>query len=173
MSAAVALAVAIASISAATSAAPARLDLDVPVMSARAERCGQAAFAMVLRYYGADAAGLREADRAYDPKLRGSLITDLAAAARRAGFRAEVVTLTADSLVDLLRAGVPPILLYQTGPRPVTRPHYGVLRGWDAASDEFVLNDGGARPRITGRGELMRRWGTAGSLALVIRRGAP
>ncbi len=155
---------------AASPSAPARLDLAVPEVRAGGERCGQAAFAMVLRYYGAGAAGLREADQAYDPALRGSLITDLAAAARRAGFGAEVATLTSDSLVELLRAGIPPILLYQAGPGPVTRPHYGVVRGWDAARDAFILNDGGARPWVAGRRELTARWRTAGSQALVIRR---
>ena len=56
-----------------TPAAPPRLELDVPMVRAGAEHCGQAAYAMVLRYYRADSAGLREADRAYEPALRGSL----------------------------------------------------------------------------------------------------
>jgi ABC-type bacteriocin/lantibiotic exporter with double-glycine peptidase domain len=158
---------------AALAAAPVRLDLAVPLQQAARERCGQAALAMVLRFYGADSAAVHEADRAYDPVLRGSLITDLAAAGRRAGFRADIATLTGDSLVALLRAGVPPIVLYQSGPRPLTRPHYAVVRGWDAAAGEFVLNDGGALPRRTQRGEFEGRWRTAGSQALVIRPGQP
>ena len=78
--------------------------LEVPVVRQAPERCGQAALEMVLRFYGADAASLREGERAYDPALRGSLITDLAAAARRAGYEAEIATLAPDSLIALGRS---------------------------------------------------------------------
>ncbi len=109
-----------------------RTALDVPIVRQARERCGQAALAMVLRYYGAAPAALREVDGAYDPVLRGSLITDLAGAARRAGYEAAVATLTPDSLIGLLADGVPPILLYQNGSGPLTVRHFGVVTGWDA-----------------------------------------
>ena len=137
------------------------------------ERCGQAALEMVLRYYGADARALREGDRAYDPALRGSLITDLAAAARRAGYEAEIATLTPDSLIALLAAGVPPVVLYQHGRPPLTVPHFGVVTGWDPARRVFTLNDGGGVPRLVRRDDLARRWRTAGSQALIVRRRTP
>ena len=60
----------------------------------------QAALAMVLRYYGAAPAALREVDAVYDSVLRGS-DGGLGGAARRAGFEADVATLTPDSLIDL------------------------------------------------------------------------
>jgi hypothetical protein len=147
--------------------------LDVPIVEQTQERCGQAALAMVLRYYGAPPAALREVDGAYDPVLRGSLITDLAGAARRAGYEAAVATLTPDSLIDLLSDGVPPILLYQNGSGPVTFRHFGVVTGWDASHASFTLHDGGARPRVTGRGDLVKRWETAGSQALIVRQRVP
>ncbi len=146
--------------------------LDVPIVRQARERCGQAALEMVLRYYGAEGASLQEGERAYDPVLRGSLITDLAAAARRAGYAAEIATLTADSLIALLVEGVPPMVLYQTGRQPLTAPHFGVVTGWDPATGVFTLNDGGARPRLVRRDELAKRWRTAGSQALVVRRRA-
>ena len=147
--------------------------LDVPLVRQAPERCGQAALEMVLRFYGADAAALREGERAYDPALRGSLITDLAAAARRAGYEAEIATLAPDSLVALLAVGVPPVVLYQNGRGPLTVPHYGVVTGWDPAREVFTLNDGGAHPRVVGRKDLAKRWRTAGSQALIIRRREP
>lgn len=150
-----------------------QLALDVPIVKQAPERCGAAALEMVLRYYGADATAVREADRAYDPVLRGSLITDLAAAAERAGYAASVATLTPDSLVALLEAGVPPIVLYQSGRGPVSRRHFGVVTSWDAARGVFVLNEGGARPRATRRADLEKRWRTAGSQALIVRKRAP
>jgi len=146
------------------------IDLEVPIVKQTPERCGQAALEMVLRYYGADAAALREGDRAYDPALRGSLITDLAAAARRAGFEAVIAPLTPDSLIALLAAGVPPVVLYQNGRPPLTVSHFGVVTGWNPGRGAFTLNDGGASPRIVRRDDLAKRWRTAGSLALIIRR---
>lgn len=150
--------------------ADAATTLEVPVVKQARERCGQAALEMVLRYYGADAAALQEGERAYDPVLRGSLITDLAEAAGRAGYPARIATLTADSLVALLATGVPPIVLYQAGRRPLTRPHFGVLTGWDPARQVFTIHDGGSHPRTVSRDDLAHRWRTAGSLALVVRR---
>jgi ABC-type bacteriocin/lantibiotic exporter with double-glycine peptidase domain len=151
-------------------AAVVRAGLDVPIVVQTPERCGQAALEMVLRYYGADSAALHEADRAYDAVLHGSLITDLAAAARRAGYEATLATLAPDSLIALLVAGVPPIVLYQKGRAPLTAAHFGVVVGWDPARESFTLNDGGARPRALGRDDLAKRWRTAGSQALIIRR---
>lgn len=143
--------------------------LAVPLVRQSPEHCGQAALEMVLRYYGAGAEAIHEADQAYDPALHGSLITDLAAAARRAGFDAEVATLTPDSLVALLDSGVPPVVLYQSGRAPVTAPHFGVVTGWNPARDAFTLHDGGPAPRNMSRTDLQKRWRTAGSQALLIR----
>ena len=155
------------------SLSPAGTVLEVPVVRQARERCGQAALQMVLRYYGADSAALHEGDSAYDPVLRGSLITDLAAAARRAGYVAEIATLTPDSLIALLAARVPPVVLYQNGRPPLTVPHFGVVTGWDPAREVFTLNDGGAGPRVVRRSDLAKRWRTAGSQALIVRRRAP
>ena len=125
---------------------------------------------MVLLYYGAGSAAGPTAARAYDPVLRGSLITTLAASARSLGFDAEVEKPPADSLVTLLEAGVPPILLYGRGIGPVSRLHYGVVVGWDPERREFLLQDGGARPRRMRPSALEGPWRSAGGLALVVRR---
>jgi hypothetical protein len=163
------------------SSAPARLfarraswtALDVPIVSQSRERCGAAALTMVLRYYGAGPTALREVDVAYDPALRGSLITDLAGAARRAGFEAAIATLMSDSLIQLLSDGVPPILLYQNGRGPLTVGHFGVVTAWDASRSSFTLHDGTARPRVTSLDDLVKRWETAGSQALIVRQREP
>jgi len=147
----------------------ARISVDVPIVVQAPERCGQAALEMVLRHYGADSAAVAETGRAYDPVLRGSLITDLAAAARRAGYDAVVATLAADSLVALLGSGVPPIVLYQNGRGPLTVRHFGVVTGWDPARRTFALHEGRKHPRVMSRSDLTKRWRTAGSQALVVR----
>ena len=150
-----------------------RVALDVPIVTQERERCGPAALAMVLGYYHADSAAVREAERAYDPVLRGSLITELAAAARRAGFDAFVATLTPDSLIGLVQGGVPPIVLYQNGPAPLTRPHFGVVIAWDPARDSFTLLDGRDTPVEMRADRWVKRWRPAGSQALVVRRRSP
>jgi len=147
--------------------------LDIPIIEQTPGRCGQAALEMVLEYYGADSSALRQVDGAYDPALRGSLITDLAGAARRGGYDAAIATLTPDSLIALLGEGVPPIVLYQNGRGPLTVRHYAVVAGWDPARGAFILHDGGAHPRVSRMNDLSKRWRTAGSQALIIRRLAP
>jgi ABC-type bacteriocin/lantibiotic exporter with double-glycine peptidase domain len=134
------------------------------------ERCGPAALAMVLSYWGADSATAARAHEAYDPSLRGSLITDLAATARRAGFAARVATLSEDSLLVLLTEGTPPVLLYHRGVGPVARRHYGVLVGWEAERSDWIVHDGGATARRIDAGDLRRRWRSAGSKALLVWR---
>lgn len=147
--------------------------LAVPIVEQAPERCGEAALEMVLLYYGAAPGVLGGTDGAYDAALHGSLITDLAAAARRAGYEATIATLTPESLIALVVAGVPPIVLYQNGPALLTVTHFGVVTGWDSKRESFTLNDGGPRPRTLHRADLEKRWRTAGSLALIVRRGQP
>ena len=153
------------------SSAPVRLD--VPAIPQARERCGPAALGMVLRCYGAGPEAIAEADRAYDPALRGSLITDLAACARRAGFAAEVVTLAPDSLAACLGRGVPPILLVRNGVGPVTLPHDAVVIGWDPARRRYAVNDGGRTTRTMGVEDLVRRWRGGDFRALLVHRAPP
>ena len=153
--------------------APGALRIPVPVIRQAPERCGPAALAMVLRYYGGAPSALEEAERAYDPVLKGSLITDLAAAARRAGFAASVERLPEDSLIALLGGGVPPILLYHRGLGAISVGHFGVVVGWDPERRRYALNDGSGVTRTISREDLMRRWRAAGALALVVRPAGP
>jgi len=155
------------------SPASAGIELAVPIVVQRPERCGPAALAMVLRFHGATAEQVALADSAYDPALRGALITDLAASARRAGFDARVEQLNEDSLVTLLHQKHPPILLYRRGIGPMSPQHYGVLVGWDRNRGRWILHDGGRTPHLMSRRDLAARWTAAGSEALVVRPIAP
>src|SRR5262245_52055935 len=150
-----------------------RIELEVPIVEQRPERCGPAALEMVLRFHGATPAQVALADSAYDPVLRGALITDLAAWARRAGFEARVARLPEDSLVALLHEGLPPVLLYTRGIGPLTRQHYGVLVGWDGERQQWTLHDGRNAPRHMNRRDLASRWSAAGCEALVVRPHSP
>jgi ABC-type bacteriocin/lantibiotic exporter with double-glycine peptidase domain len=153
----------------AVGATPGAVRLDVPVVRQAPERCGPAALEMVLAFYGADSTARAAANGAYDPVLRGTLITDLARVARQAGYGAEVETLDAERVAALLREGIPPILLYDRGIGPVVRKHFGVVVGWDPGRREITLLDGGAKPRRVARDDLVRRWEPAGRLGLIVR----
>jgi hypothetical protein len=143
--------------------------LNVPLVEQAPERCGQAALAMVLRYYGAAPAALRQVEGTDDPAGPGSLIGELAGAARRAGYEAAVATLTPDSLIDLLNDGVPPILLCRNGSGLVTPGSFAVVTEWDASRASFTLQDGTARRRVMRRQDLLEQWESAGSQALIVR----
>jgi len=143
--------------------------LPVPIVAQAPERCGPAALTMVLRYYGAPDTAVAEAERAYDPVLHGTLITDLAAAARRAGFDAVISTPSEDSLRALLTQRVPPVLLYLRGVGPMVRQHYGVLVGWDPDREHVIVHEGGPTAQRISAGGLLRRWRAAGGQALVVR----
>ena len=145
------------------------IHLDVPVLRQSPGHCGPNALTMVLRFYGASSAAVGEADGAYDPALRGALITDLAAAARRAGYAAEIATPDADGLRGWLASGVPPILLVNGGAGPVARLHYLVVAGWEPAPARWVVLDGGATPRRMGEAELARRRRGSDDRALIVR----
>jgi ABC-type bacteriocin/lantibiotic exporter with double-glycine peptidase domain len=147
--------------------------LNVPLVERAPEQCGQAALSMVLRYYGAAPAALREVEGAQGSAGPASLIGELAGAARRAGYEAAVATLTPDSLIDLLNDGVPPILLYRNGSGPATRGSFAVVTEWDASEASFTLQDGTARRRVMRRGDLEKEWKGAGSQALIVREPAP
>ena len=146
-----------------------KIELAVPIVEQRPERCGPAALAMVLRFHGGTSQQVALADSAYDPALRGALITDLAACARRAGFDARVERMNEDSLLTLLGRGLPPVLLYRRGIGPLSPQHYGVLVGWDPERGRWILHDGARTPHRMSRRELAARWAAAGSEALVVR----
>ena len=144
--------------------------IEVPIVRQSPERCGPAALTMVMLAYGADSGATSAADRAYDPALHGALITELASAARGAGYPAEIRRYSDSLLVAALAAGVPPIVLYQHGSGVVTTPHYGVVVAWDPASGDYTLHDGGAKPRRIGRADLAARARVAGDRVLIVRR---
>ena len=58
-------------------AAGGAIRLDVPAFGGAPQHCGPTAFRMVMAYYGASDSVSREGERAYDPALKGALVTDL------------------------------------------------------------------------------------------------
>ncbi len=144
--------------------------LDVPVVLRTADRSGPASLAMVIGYYGADSLVQRRTDEAFDAKVGGVAIKDLAATAARLGYHARVATPGIDSLATFLRLGVPPIICVD--PRPgVTAPsRYYVISRWDTLGNRYFARDGGVRMREVPIPLLESLWGSGGRALIVMRR---
>jgi len=103
--------------------------------------------------------------------LKGALITDLAVAARRRGFAAEVADLDLPRLRDQISAGVPVILLVDLGVWSWSRPHYLVAYGW--THEGVVAHSGREQAKVIPFSTLDAQWTKMGRLAILIRRPEP
>jgi ABC-type bacteriocin/lantibiotic exporter with double-glycine peptidase domain len=137
----------------------------VPFLPQEEETCGPSSLAMLIRYYGKDATTEELARETRTAGLRGTLITDLAAAARRRGVAAEVVDLDVTALRERVAAGQPAILLVDLGVWAWSRPHY--LLAYGVTPDGVVANSGDARGKVIPYGTLERQWAKMGNLAIV------
>ncbi len=100
--------------------------------------------------------------------LKGTLITDLASAARRRGFAAEVVDLDLPRLRERISAGVPVILLVDLGLWNWSRPHYLVAYGW--TPEGVVAHSGRERGKVIPFSTLDAQWAKMGRLAIIVQR---
>jgi len=139
----------------------------VPFLPQEEDSCGPSSLAMVLRYFGADARTSEIVRETRTGGLRGTLITDLAEAARRRGLAAEIETLDLPGLREAIGSGVPPILLVDLGRWLFSRPHYLVAYGF--TDDGVVAHSGSESGKVIPFAELDRQWERMGRLALVVR----
>jgi ABC-type bacteriocin/lantibiotic exporter with double-glycine peptidase domain len=152
-------------------AAPARTDgvthviPGVPFQPQEGETCGPSSLAMLLRFHGIPADASELADETRTPGLRGALITDLAAAARRRGLAAEAADLDLPGLQRLIRAGEPAILLLDLGEGPWSRPHYLIVFG--LTPEGVVAHSGRSQALVIPFARLEAQWGKMGHLAIV------
>jgi len=137
----------------------------VPFLPQEGETCGPSSLAMLLRFHGIPASASELADETRTPGLRGALITDLAAAARRRGIAAEVTDLDLDGLQRRIRAGEPMILLLDLGDGPWSRPHYLVAFG--VTPEGVVTHSGRSQALLIPLAQLDKQWGKMGHLAIV------
>ena len=142
----------------------------VPFLPQEEDTCGPSSLAMVLRFMGGDASTSSLAGETRTAGLKGTLITDLAAAARRRGFAAEIADLDLKRLKELISAGVPVILLVDLGTWVLSRPHYLLAYGW--TKDGVVAHSGREEGKVIPFSVLDSQWARMGRLALVVRREA-
>ena len=141
----------------------------VPFLPQEEDTCGPSSLAMVLEFLGQKKVDTAEIVRETRTEgLKGTLITDLASAARRRGYAAEVVDLDLPRLREQIVAGVPVILLVDLGIWSWSRPHYLVAYGW--TPEGVVAHSGRERGKVIPFSTLDAQWAKMGRLAIIVHR---
>ena len=144
----------------------------VPFLPQEDETCGPSSLAMVLGFLGKDVTTQEIVRETRTEGLKGTLITDLAGAARRRGFAAEVVDLDLQRLRERISGGVPVILLVDLGVWNWSRPHYLVAYGW--TPEGVVAHSGREQAKVIPFPTLDAQWAKMGRLSILVRRpGSP
>ncbi len=159
----------VGAVQASEAAAPASTVISgVPFLPQEEDTCGPSSLAMVLGFLGEDVTTREIVRDTRTEGLKGTLITDLAAAARRRGFEAEVTDLDLPRLRERISAGVPVILLVDLGVWSWSRPHYLVAYGW--TPEGVVAHSGRERGKVIPFSTLDAQWKKMGRLAIIVRR---
>ncbi|MGA6992301.1 MAG: peptidase C39 family protein [Candidatus Deferrimicrobiaceae bacterium] len=140
----------------------------VPFLPQEEDTCGPSSLAMLLRFYGVDVRTGEIVRETRTAGIRGTLITDLAAAARRRGFEAEVVDIDLERLRERIAAGIPVILLVDLGAWVYSRPHY--LLAFGVTPEGVVAHSGREEGKVIPFSSLEAQWAKMGRLAIIVRR---
>lgn len=127
-------------------ALPERVELTTtPFFPQEDYQCGPAALATLLGASGVEASPAALVDEVYIPARRGSLQTELLAAARQRGRIPFVVDPGADALAALLADGYPVLVLLNLGVRSWPIWHYAVVIGYEHGARRVLLRSGTTR----------------------------
>ena len=140
----------------------------VPFLPQEDDTCGPSSLAMVLRFLGRGVDTAEIVRETRTEGLKGTLITDLAGAARRRGVAAEIADLDLPRLRERISAGAPVILLVDLGVWSWSRPHYLVAYGW--TPEGVVAHSGSERGKVIPFSTLDAQWAKMGRLAIIVRR---
>ncbi len=149
--------------------APMRVLQGVPFLPQEEDSCGPSSLAMLLRFHGKGGETRELAGETRTAGLRGALITDLAAAARRRGLDAEVTELDLPELRRRIVAGEPVILLVDLGAWAWSRPHYLIVYG--VTPEGVVAHSGRTEGAVIPYRALDAQWAKMGRLAIVVTTG--
>ncbi len=130
--------------------------------------CGPASLSSVLSYYGDPVDQKTIGKSVYNPKLKGSLITDLEDYARARGFQARTDRGSTAELKELLRQNRPVIVLVEEGFWVVSKPHYLVVYGFNEQG--FVAHDGFEGAQVFPYKKFEEQWEKAGNSYLLVYR---
>lgn len=141
----------------------------VPFVQQAEETCGPSSLAMVLRFLGGTQTTADLLHETRTEALRGAMITDLAVAAKRRGYAAEVVDLDLARLKKSIDGGTPVILLVDQGIWAYSVPHYLVAYGYTA--DGIIVHTGKTPGAVIDAKALDAQWAKMGRLALIVSPG--
>jgi ABC-type bacteriocin/lantibiotic exporter with double-glycine peptidase domain len=137
----------------------------VPFLPQEEDTCGPSSLAMLLRFHGIPVETRELVLETRTKGIRGTLITDLAAAARRRGLAAEVTELDLSGLRRQIVAGEPVILLVDLGAWAWSRPHYLLVYG--VTPEGLIANSGRTKGAVIPYATLDDQWAKMGRLAIV------
>ncbi|MDD5761266.1 MAG: cysteine peptidase family C39 domain-containing protein [bacterium] len=140
----------------------------VPFLPQEDDTCGPSSLAMVLGFFGRNVDTSEIVRETRTEGLKGTLITDLAGAAQRRGFAAEVADLDLPRLRERISAGIPVILLVDLGIWTWSRPHYLVAYGW--TPEGVVAHSGREHGKVIPFSTLDAQWAKMGRLAVIVGR---
>ena len=140
----------------------------VPFFKQDREKCGPASLASVLAYYGVPIQPDAISESTYNPKLKGSLITDLENYARRMGFVTESGQGDMERLKQFIDSKKPVITLVDLGLWIAAKPHYLVLFGYNA--EGFIMHDGENPSQTCPFSVFYRMWEKMGRVYLLVYR---
>lgn len=148
---------------------PPRIELsETPFFPQERYQCGPAALATVLGAEGSAVAPEALVSEVYLPSRKGSLQTEIIAAARKRGKLAIPVSPTLDGLLAEVSAGHPILVLQNLGLDWLPRWHYAVAIGYDLEQSTMILRSGTEARRLTPFDVFLKTWDRSGRWGLVV-----
>jgi ABC-type bacteriocin/lantibiotic exporter with double-glycine peptidase domain len=140
----------------------------VPFIYQKDKRCGTAALASVLRYYGDPVSEEGIARDIFSPELKGTLLSDLENFARRRGFYTRVYPGSLSDVKRHIERNEPVIILIDDGFSAYQRPHYLVAVGYNEKRRLVIVHTGPEADALWSYGRLESAWARMNHLCLLI-----
>ncbi len=140
---------------------------DVPFFPQEQYYCGPAALAMVLTWSGLPATPEETGSQVYTPGRKGTLRTDVLAAARRQG-RLAVPVGDLQGLLAEIAAGHPVLVFQNLAFNWYPLWHFAVAVGYDLDAREIVLHTGLSERRAVRLSTFERTWARGEYWAVVV-----
>ena len=141
---------------------------DTPFFAQEAYQCGPAALATVLQHAEVEVQPEELVPRVYLPRRRGSLQTELIAAARAYGRVPYVIDPNLEALIEELQAGRPVLVLQNLGLRLFPVWHYAVVIGYSPSPDELILRSGRDRRLRQSARRFLATWDPSDYWGLIV-----
>ena len=141
---------------------------NVPFIPQEESRCGPAALAMALNFWGGKVSEEEVAKETFLPALRGALISDLRAFSECKGFRATSYSSSPDDLRFRISKNEPLILLLDLGRGSYQKPHYILAIGFHEGKDVLIAHSGRKENQVIPYDKLISQWAKMNYLALLV-----